>query len=108
PRLSRIAEGVECQRLEAGKSIVTLVKQVSADLEREPVLGIAAVLDGDGDSLVAHEVAWPAPHAPTVDNQPVALQEVPDQGLVWRSVGIDRRDRCESRLGEESPDALGE
>src|SRR2546426_707137 len=106
--LVRVRAVTASHRHDVAERIVTLVKQLSAALETDPVLGIAPVLDGDGDSLVAHEVAWPAPLAPTVDDQPVALQEVPDQGLVCRSVGIDLRDRCESRLGVGGPEALGD
>ena len=57
------------------------------------------------DSLEALDrLAARVPLAAAVDHQVVTIERVPHDGLVRRSVGVERRDRGDARLREERPD----
>ena len=75
--------------------------------EPDPVLR-RGVRDGDRDPRVAPEVRRPAPALEAVDDDRVAVEQEPDDGLARSAVWIGRRDGRVARRLEERPNAGGQ
>src|SRR5919198_292327 len=80
------------------------------DLARQtdPVVAVIRIDDGEADPWIATEIGGPAAAVGAVDDQPLAFDQVPDDGLAGAAVRIDGGDRGELGRIDEAQDVIGE
>ena len=73
----------------------------------DPAVAIGLVVDRHRDARVAREVRGPASADLAVEDDHVAVEPIPDDGLPRPAVGIDRRDGREAGRREEGAHVFG-
>ena len=92
---------------DVGLRLLAVVSLDDVAFDRHRVLRL---VDGKVGARIAHQVGRPAPAAPRVDDEMIAVtlivaEQVPDHDLVRAAVRVDRRDRrVADGIGQEGTD----